>query len=845
MRKSLVLICSVTAALLLAPSANAAVTSVFNDEDTPLTCAVAGPNNYRYCGDQPGASTVESFDGTPIDVFVALPADPGTVETQRPVVGLFHGWAGSKINLRTDQTAQALLAQGFIVFTMTDRGWANSCGGPSVPIGASVKASPCEKGYIHLMHNAYEVRDAQTVLGKLAEDKEDTDANFLIDSTKIGAAGGSYGGGISAALGMLKDRVQLADGTLTAWESPDSERPMAIAAAAPQYTWSDLASALMPNGSTLDYASANPYLGPDGDRRVGTLKDSWVFKLYASGLQAGYYGPAGAIGPGYPDPAANMIGWYTLLSSGGPYDGNASVNSVLNELTTNHSSYYIPIDATDHQPAPMLISAGWNDDLFPVSESVKLYNKIRATSPSTPVAIWGADIGHPTRSNGSNAALLADATPLIGTQVTWMVRYLKGLPAPWPVPGFSPAGGAVATSSKCDSAQARVAGDISVASSWNALAAGEVSFGDDDARTIGNNTTPTDAFQDDTAIVCKFASNTLAPAGSAAWRSAPAQAGGYTLAGSATVEATMTVNGANDQVVARLYDYDPDAGKQRLIARGIYRPVGVGDGATKQTFQLYPQNYKIDEGHRVRLELLSKDAPYAMSAKNVSQKSIQVSGLKISLPVKESPSGQITLPTPKTLPAGYTFSADALATDTTAPKSSDNVPTETSTNESFTVTLSASDQGISGVKEIRYEVGANPAATIASPIYDPNNKPVLTSGQRINYMSVDNAGNTEAAHDSPTFVVERPLALSLKISGKVKVGKKIKVVPTATFLGAKQSGVTFTYKWTVKGKKAGTKSSLKLSKKWKGKKILVTVIASKSGYEPTKATKTVTKKLKK
>jgi hypothetical protein len=941
MRKSLALVFGVIVALMIAPSANAAVTDIFNSEASPLTCTAdptATPANTRFCGSPaPTASTVESFDGTPIDVYVALPPDPGGTEATRPVVGIYHGWGGTKVNLKTDPLAQNLLGQGFIVFTMTDRGWGNSCGGPSVPLGASVKAAPCEKGYIHLMHNGYEVRDAQTVLGKLADDKEDSDTNYLIDASKIGAAGGSYGGAISSALAMLKDRVQWADGSYHAWVSPVNNRPMAVAAAAPQYTWSDLAASLVPNGSSLDYAAENPYQGPDGDRRTGTAKQQWVFSLYASGLAAGYYGPGGPIGPGYPDPAANMFGWYSMLTTGGPFDGNSAVNSTLNEITKYHSSYYIPISPTQ-TPAPMLISGSWNDDLFPFNEATRLYNKVRDVTPTTPVVVWGIDIGHTPRANGNNAARTTDATALIGTQVTWMVRYLKNIPAPWPIPGFNPIGGAVATSSKCGTgatAEARVAGDLTWADSWNKLAKGEVTIADNDAQTIDNHTTPADQFVSgaSNADVCDYAGRTEDTPGAAVYEADPAGTGGYTIAGAPTVDATMKVNGANDQVIARLYDYDPTGvGHQRLIARGIYRPVGVGDGPTKQTFQLFPQNYKVEAGHTLKLELLSSDSPFAQNAKNTPQQDIVVTSLKLAVPVSDvdgSAGGQVTYPTAKTLPAGYTMSSDALASDTITPVTTDNVPAEV--RKSVTVTLDAVDRGISGVKKTYYEIGVAPAVpTTFSPAYNPNSKPTLADGQKIRYFSVDNAGNAESVNtssaamvdsippDAPTlvsgpaasivtdaasvafsspelggtfacsldgapssactspadftglavgahtfrtwaidavgnvsvapltvsFTVTGSITAAVTISGTAKIGKTITAKPSATAFGKALSGASYSYKWTAGGKTVGSSAKLKLSKKWKGKKIVVSVTASKDGYTSGSATRTATKKLK-
>lgn len=938
MRKSLVLALGLVMALMIAPSANAAVTSVFNNETSPLLCVADAappapiPANSRFCGSHPGASTVESFDGTPIDVSVALPPDPGGVETQRAVVGIYHGWGGSKVNLRTDPLAQNLLANGFIVFTMTDRGWGNSCGGPfSGGQGQGIKPAPCASGYIHLMHNAYEVRDAQFVLGKLADDKEDTDANYLIDADSIGAAGGSYGGGMSAALAMLKDRVQLPNGSYTPWDSDVDNRPMAVAAAAPQYTWSDLSQALAPNGSSLDYAKQNPYYGAGGNNRVGVNKQQWVYNLYMSGVQTGYYAPPNV------DPSANMIGWYAQLSAGGPFDGNTNVSNMLSEIQNNHSSYYIPINNTSQTPAPMLISGGWNDDLFPVDESVRLYNKVRADSPSTPVVVWGLDIGHTPRSNGDAATRAADMPALIGTQVVWMMRYLRSIPAPWPLAalGFNPNGGAVATSSKCGPGSTRVAGDLSVAASWVELAPGEVQVESGDAHTIKPSTKPADQFVSthSSQDVCDFASRTDDTEGAAVYKSEPAGSGGYTIIGSPTIDAVMDVKSGNDQVIARLYDLDPSGTTyQRLISRAIYRPTGVGAGPSKQTFQLYPQNYQIPAGHQVKLELLSSDSPYAQNTTGVAQQPIVVSSLKLALPVKEASGaadGQVTGVTPKTLPAGYEMNDAALATDSDAPTTTDDVPS--TLQQSVTVTLDAVDTGISGVEATYYEIGAAPATpTPASPVYNPASKPVLLDGQKISYYSVDHAGNVEtpvktsiaaqvdntapaaptlvtgpaatidtntasiafsspelgatfkcsldggaaAACGSPAvlnglangahtfsvtatdsvgnvgspltvnFTVQGKISAKAAVSGKARVGKTLTAKPSASAFGAALSGVKYKYSWTANGKKAGSKSKLKLTKKHKGKKIVLKVTATKTGYKSGTATKTVTKKLK-
>ena len=262
----MLVVCVVATGALLVPSmASATISSVFGT----VTCTTQGrwrkrrPALVRQLVDGAGDDR-SSFDGTPIDVSVGFPAASGS-DNNYPVVGIYHGWGGSKIT-PSSATAQRWLKFGYAVFSITDRGWGNSCGKPSSPAN-TLKPPPCERGYIHLLSRRYEVRDAQTLLGKLADEG-------VINPQQIGANGGSYGGGMSLELGSLKDRVELENGSLIPWESPGG-KPMKIAATAAEFPWTDIAQALQPNGSTLDYVANAPYSGMHGDHRFGIEKASW------------------------------------------------------------------------------------------------------------------------------------------------------------------------------------------------------------------------------------------------------------------------------------------------------------------------------------------------------------------------------------------------------------------------------------------------------------------------------------------------------------------------------------------------------------------------------------------
>jgi predicted acyl esterase len=625
MRK-LIAVSVVFAGLVFAPAANAAITSVFGGD---VSCTVQG-DGVRFCGNESPRSTTKAFDGVPIDVNVAFPPAPASgPDGGYPLIMMFHGYGGSKIDL---SGMHRWLDRGYATFSMSDRGFHESCG-----TDAAVTADPtgCAAGYIRLMDDRYEVRDAQDFAGKLADEG-------LVSPTKIGATGGSYGGGMSMALAALKDRQMLPDGSLIPWKSPDGTA-MSLAAAAPEVPWTDLSYSLTPNGSTLDYVADASYSG-----RLGIYKQSFVGGLYLVGCGAPPAGTGKCAAPGV-DPDADITSWNTRLNAGEPYDGDPQVAAILDEIEQHHSSYYI-----DHSeaPAPLLISNGWTDDLFPADEAIRFYNRTKSQYPETPVSLFFMDFGH---MRGQNKA--SDIALLAAREEKWFDYYVKGNNTG--SGGSPPYQGVETLTQTCP--KTSPSGGPYFAKDWAHASKGEVRYGSAAAKTIE----PTaGAAAIGLTFDPVFGGGACAQAsatdqtGTATYRLPAASGPGYTLLGAPTVVAEFKLTDANSQVAARLLDVDPTPtqanpdGTETLVARGLWRPK-TDPGFVKQVFQLHPNGWHFAAGHIAKLELLPKDAPYGRASND--QQPVQVKNLHLTLPVIDKPgsvNGVVKAQTPKLLPKG-------------------------------------------------------------------------------------------------------------------------------------------------------------------------------------------------
>jgi hypothetical protein len=638
---------AVVLSLVIVSSAQAApITSVYGGT---IECKVMpSKGNVRLCGgffgnpaDSANTKT-KTWDGkTKIDVNVILPPAGGN-EGRYPLIGDFHGWGGSKQGLETVEPATGLTfeqkdpriqhwaEEGYAVFSMSDRGWGLSCGKHDP--AEEAEAEECEKGYNHLMDDRYEVRDAQYLMSVLA-------AEGVVSPTKIGVTGASYGGGISIALAALRNREMLTNGKLVPWESPTNEA-MEIAAAVPQWPWTDISYSLAPNGRNLDYVTNSPYKGPTGKLPIGVWKASWSEALNFAGEQLSTYEPE--------DEEADIPGWLLRFKAGDPYS-DASINAIVEQLSTLHSSFGINHSI---EPSPLLIQSGWNDDLFPVDEALRYYQRTRAQYPGDPISLYLADIGH---SRSQNKA--ADEAAFNERLEAWFAHYLKG-------EGAAPSSSVEALTTTCPSSAA--SGGPFKAADWSGLQPGEIRLQTEGSETITHGTPA----EEGAGTASSGTFDPILGAGNPCvalpeelvenehaveYGLEPAPAGGFTLMGSPTIIADVESPSPNSEIAARLLDVSPE-GTERLVARGLYRPEG---GSQQMVFQLHPQAYHFAAGHEAVLELLPSDFPYGRFSN--LQANVTVSNLELRLPVMQAPGsldGLVQAPAPKVVPAGYTLAAE-------------------------------------------------------------------------------------------------------------------------------------------------------------------------------------------
>ncbi|HET9676485.1 MAG TPA: CocE/NonD family hydrolase [Solirubrobacterales bacterium] len=581
MRQGLYLLAAAATAFAIAVTISACPAST--SAMTPFGHACTSEDGVRFCPTTDLAARVPSFDGVPLDVDVTLPEGG---ESPYPTIVMLHGFGGSKADYEAASLAGEgssvapdspsihhydnvfYASRGYAVVNYTARGFGHSA------------------GYAHLADSRYEARDTQYLLGLLADEG-------VVRPRDIGVTGTSYGGGQSMELAFLRDKVRLPSGRLVPWRSPDGRR-MAIAAAYPRLPWSDLVSALVPNGRSKDWqvAGREQSLHP-----VGTPLASFL-DLFLSGLK---------------DDASAKLG-KALIAAGGPLSPEEA--KALKGIYWNHGGYPLRFLKGVSKPVPLLIESGFTDELFPIEQALRVYDYLRSQDPQAPVALQLADLGH-SRGTGKprpNYYFNDQAARFFDAHLLGEGR----APAPGLITAF--------TTACPESAQD---GGPYKATAWGELHAGAFRFSSKKAQeftSAGGSAEVARAFDpvSGTSETCKTIPFT--PEENTATYSRQVKRG-FTMLGQPTIEANISTTGQYGQIDARLWDVSPE-GTQLLVDRGTYALETNQSGLI--AFQLHGNAYPFAKGHKVELQLLGRDAPYYQPSNFPF--TVNISRLQVTLP---------------------------------------------------------------------------------------------------------------------------------------------------------------------------------------------------------------------
>jgi pimeloyl-ACP methyl ester carboxylesterase len=551
------------AAVLAVPgAAQAAPPNPFGHACTPQ-------NGVLFCPTASDAERVPSFDGVPIDVDVTLPPSG---DGPFPAIVMMHGYGGSKGSFQATTPEGSggstyhyndvyYAQQGYAVITPSARGFGRSCG-----VLDSRTAPACDRGWLHLADQRYEIRDTQYLLGLLAD-------QGLVRPKAIGVTGVSYGGIQSLSLGRLRDRVRLPNGRYQPWRSPRG-KPMRVAAAYPRWGASDLTYALQPNGRYLDFKR---YRVGQSIEPGGVSKKSYYDVLYASGNATGFYAPTGGAFD------SDITKWKTLTDRGEPE--RPDMLAVGHELTRYHSFAGV----TGGRSAPMLIQNGWTDDLFPAPEALRAYRMLEGAE-GTYVALQLADLGHPRAQNKQ-----AVDRVLQDQGARFFAALLKRQ-------GNAPRDGSVVAFTQTCPKEAPAGGPFQ-ARSWDALHPRSLRFGGRARQSIsssGGDPAVAAAVDPLGGGACVALRAARAPGTAVVQRTVRKP---FTLLGFPTVRASIAASGRGGMIAARLWDVAD--GQQTLVARGVYRLRDNQRG--RIAFQLFGNGWRFARGHRAKLELLGSD----------------------------------------------------------------------------------------------------------------------------------------------------------------------------------------------------------------------------------------------
>ena len=602
--------------------------------------AVRVPQRYKGYAGLPRRASADPDSGADSRGSIALDVNVALPDRRRhprplggyPLIVLLHGSPGSKNQWRGTIDARGekwhyndawFAARGYVVLSYTSRGFVNERGRGST-------------GESQFGHRAYEVNDLQYLAGLLAEDPF-----FGVNPRRIVVSGTSFGAGVAW--------LALTDPT---WRSPRKRIDMQLAAVAPKYGWTDLAHALVPNGSYRqdEIAPADPSLAlsrtPFGAPKRSLLSALSTTATYAPAVEEAF----------------------ECMTSPTPLQANpacgglpGAIDSFIRERSAYFQLRFLGRIAVKQEARVPVFSIGsFSNQLFPLEEHRRMATTLRSIVPTYPVKEYYGDFGELTQNKGKEWADLCDRdnhpctvsdykrgfniTPKrfkrfgVATRLNRFLDHYAKPPANprQPSPNFDVT---VSLQTCPQNATAEWPGD-EPGERFNADPFGELAPHqwllalDGEQPTVADAEPNTHAVESDPVADPDGCTSHVGPAGPgvATYDSSPL-AGDTTMIGQTRVSATVSGAASGQQLNVRLYDLYPN-GTQVLVDRGVHT---LADASETVELDLHGNAWRFAQGHRIRVEVAQDDDPYVRRSDQAAV--VGVSAVRLAMPIRENAPG--------------------------------------------------------------------------------------------------------------------------------------------------------------------------------------------------------------
>jgi dienelactone hydrolase len=638
-RRGLVLLVFLAAFALCAASASAAeLPASFSP-----TCPTESPDGGSYGGVRICSGSVPSFDQAKLDVDLTQPAQ--NTGSSHPLIVMLHGFGNDKHEWEStndqgdgadkwDWNNHWFARHGYYVLTYTARGFSDDgadadANEPPTPGDPSGSEDPAHRGFIQLKSRDYEIKDTQWLAALVAQAYPDVDPN------RIAVTGGSYGG--------IESWLQASQAT---WTFPhdftDGELPiLKLQVAVPKYPSTDLSYSLAPNGHGGGPALNDIYESsqghPDSDEGqgnpIGAPKESYIDGLFALGTEKGIFEEGTSDDPPYPCTYDNCEGphpitaWNARTQAGDPTpDSDPVIHQIRRGLTEFRGAYYQDegwSQQADSRKVAVFSIQGWTDDLFPAVESFRMFKYLKRLDPLWPVEVAVADVGH------SRAQNKPDTWHRLNDQAwQWLQSNINGSHE----------------QQTTVSSEATVCGDRGapqhvVGRTPEDLANGALTLQYKPGGTEGNAATAdpngpaTDAIAGEIVQPGETCRHSDGPAlfGYTDYSPPLQSTRTYVGLGFVRIPYVWTGTGESAMLAARLFDVAPD-GTELLMTRGVYR--FENEPLTGEIrLPLYGNHWRLEPGHRVRLDITQVDEP-TYRPSNLQSSFAFPSGVTLVLPTR-------------------------------------------------------------------------------------------------------------------------------------------------------------------------------------------------------------------